>query len=184
LIELEKRNLHNRVHFTTSADYYGRFNATEHLFYDNLKLIRSRFKDLYIICNLILTKPFCDDILSDKFNIKEYKETWGVDINTIPYIKYGTIIGAPDRKTVFKALLHLDKQDPGYLIKYCDNFLLNQPILLRHYINHKLEFISSDKSPCMHSENFKRCYSDSDTCFVCDCAILKDLVKGNSEYEA
>lgn len=184
LTELEKRNLQQRVHFTTSADYYGRFVNTENLFYDNLKLIRSRFKDLYIISNIILTKPFCDDILSDKFNIKEYKEKWNVDVNTIPYIKYGTDIGAPTREEVFEALLHLDKQDPGYLTKYCDNFLLNQPILLRSYKDHKLNFVSSDKSPCTHSENFTRCYSDSDTCFVCDCAILKDLVKGNPEYEA
>lgn len=178
LKEIEKRNLGKRVHFTTSADHYGRFNDTESLFYDNLKLIRENFKDLYIICNIILTKPFCDDVLNNKFNIKEYKEKYDVDVNTIPYIKYGTVIGAPTREEVFSTLMHLEEQDPGYLEKYCNNFLLNQQIILRQYKDHKLQFVSADKSPCTHSENFKRCYADSDECFVCDCAKLKDLVKG------
>lgn len=177
LNKLKDLGLEKRVHFTTSGDYHGRFVGTEHLFYDNLKLIREQFKDLYIISNIILTKPFCDDILADRFNIKEYMDKYQVDVNTIPYIKYGKAIAAPERETVFKALLHLNEQNPGYLVRYCNNFLLNQPILLRQYKDHKLVFVGSDKSPCGHSENFKRCYSDSDECFVCDCAILKDLAK-------
>lgn len=173
----KKANLIHRIHFTTSGDYYGRFNNTETLFYNNLKFIRYSYKDLYIISNLILTKLFCEDILNDKFNIKEYKENLKVDVNTIPYIKYGNIIGAPTREMVFSALLHLNAQDPGYLKAYCDNFLLNQEIILHQYKDNELKIVSSDKLNCGHSENFKCCYSDSDKCFACDCAELKKLIE-------
>ena len=169
-----------RIHFTTSADDFGRFSNdnTRKLFYDNLQDLRKKYPDLYIICNIILTDYFCDAILTDKFNIKEYKDKYTVDVNTIPYIKYGTIIEAPTREKVFNTLIHLDQQDPGYLLKYTNNFLLGQEITLHQYQNHSLVDVTSDKSSCNHSENFKRCYSDSDECFICDCEKLRKNICG------
>lgn len=169
----------DKVHFTTSGDKSGRFeNETSHkLFYNNLSEIRSLYPDLLIYVNIILTNNFCDDILEGKFNIAEYQEKYKVNVNTIPYIKFGKDIAAPTREKVFKTILQLNEQLPGYGIQYCNNFLLNQNIILQKCEDNKLINISSDKSPCTHSENFTKCYSDSDQCFVCDCALLKDIME-------
>ena len=173
-------NLIKRIHFTTSADDFGRFsnNTSKTLFYSNLKELRKRYPDLYIICNIILTNSFCDEILSDNFNIKEYMNTYQVDVNTIPYIKYGIEISAPTREKVFNTLVHLDKQNPGYLLKYTNNFLLGQEIILHQYKNGILVDVTSDKNSCNHSENFTRCYSDSNECFICDCKQLRETICG------
>ena len=179
LNNLKSKNLLKRVHFTTSADGNGRFSNTNRfkLFYFNLTKIRHLFEELPIYVNIILTKSFCEDVLTDRFNIKNYEEDYKVEVNTIPYIKLnGSIIGAPTRNQVFDTIIKLNEQLPGYGIKYCNNFLLNQNIVLRKYQNDKLVNISSNKSKCNHSENFKRCYSDSDNCFVCDCEKLKNDV--------
>ena len=171
---LKKHNLLNKVHFTTSGDDYGRFNAkTRKLFYKNLHILRKLYPDLMIIVNLILTKDFCEDILEDKFHLGEYVEKYGIDVNTIPYIKYGEDIKAPSRELVFKTLYKLDKQKPGYLLKYCNNFLLGQDIILHKYVKGQLLDVTSRKSICGHSENFTLCYSDSDKCFICDCDLIR-----------
>lgn len=171
-------NLINRIHFTTSADEFGRFSNInlKNLFYKNLKILREQYPDLYIICNIILTNDFCDMVLTDEFNLKEYKNKYLVDVNTIPYIKFGTEIAAPTREKVFKTLLHLDNQDPKYLLKYTNNFLLGQEIVLHQYQKGTLVNVTSDKSLCNHSENFKQCYIDSDECFICDCAKLRKTI--------
>lgn len=174
----KKNNLIERLHFTTSGDKYGRFSNTESLFYKNIEVIRHTYPSLYFICNLILTNNFCDDILNDNFNLKEYCMKYNIDVNTIPYIKYGKIIQAPPRKKVFDTLLKLDTQYPGYLKRYCNNFILNQPIFLTQYKDQKLIDVTSQKSECNHSVNFKKCYSDSEECFVCDC---KKLIKAMEE---
>ena len=176
-------NLIKRIHFTTSADDFGRFvnKTSKNLFYKNLKYIRSKYPDLYIICNIILTDSFCDAILNDQFNIKEYKTKYNVDVNTIPYIKYGTIVEAPTKEKVFNTLLHLKQQDSDYLLKYINNYLLGQEFNLHQYKNGKLANVTADKSECGHSENFKNCYSDSDSCFVCDCKELKKVLFGDNQ---
>lgn len=176
---IQRKNLIERVHFTTSGDENGRFsdNHSSNDFYANLQIIRDTFPKLLIYVNIILTKSFCENILSEQFNINDYESFYKVEVNTIPYIKFGKEIEAPTRNQVFKTLIKLDEQLPGYLIKYCNNFLLNQDIILRKYENDKLINISSDKSKCTHSENFTRCYSDSNECFVCDCGKLKELME-------
>lgn len=175
---LNAKELLSRVHFTTSADEYGRFSYTKYgLFYDNLKYIRRLYDKLPIYVNMILTRQFCEDVLNDRFDIKEYQEALRVEINTIPYIKFGKVIEAPDKEMVFQTILHLDEQLPGYGIKYCDNFLLNQNIILQEVKKGKLIDVSSNKSDCGHSENFRKCYSDSNTCFVCDCAEIKKTLE-------
>jgi len=172
-------NLENRIHFTTSGDGAGRFSNSFSMkqFYFNLIKIRNLFPTLPIYVNIILTKPFCNDVLSEKFNIANYENDYKVEVNTIPYIKFGKDIEAPTRETVFKTIFKLNEQLPGYGIKYCNNFLLNQDIILQKSENGKLFNISSNKSKCSHSENFKRCYSDSNECFVCDCKILKEMME-------
>lgn len=174
-------DLIRRIHFTTSGDNYGRFrndgtNSSDELFYDNLYEIRHKYPDLPIYVNIILTDDFCNDVLDNSFDISTYEGRHQVMVNTIPYIKFGAVIGAPTREKVFNTLIKLNEQMPGYLLKYCDNFLLNQKIILHKYDsdNGVLDDVSSDKSLCGHSENFKRCYSDSDECFVCDCKQLKE----------
>lgn len=180
LKKISDNNMLHRVHFTTSGDNYGRFNKVNNrdLFYANLEQIRSLYTDLPIYVNIILTNNFCDDVLSDKFNILEYEKTLNVEVNTIPYIKFGKVIHAPTRQKVWDTILHLNEQMPGYGVKYCNNFLLNQNIVLQKYYQGNIVNISSNKSVCKHSENFKRCYADSDECFVCDCAKLKALMEG------
>lgn len=180
VLELIKSyNLLNKVHFTTSGDESGRFSneKTRDLFYKNLKEIRELYPELLIYVNIILTDSFCDSILDDSFNIASYMNEHKVEVNTLPYIKFGKDIAAPTREKVFKAILHLNEQLPGYGIQYCNNFLLNQNIVLQKSENGVLVNISSDKSPCTHSENFTRCYSDSNECFICDCKKLKDLME-------
>lgn len=171
-------NLITRIHFTTSADEFGRFanHTSKNLFYNNLNKLRELYPDLYIICNIILTDHFCNMILNDEFNLQEYMDKYKVDVNTIPYIKYGHEIGAPTRKKVFDTLLKLNQQCPDYLLKYTNNFLLGQEIVLHQYKDGVLVNVTSDKSICNHSENFKRCYSDSEECFICDCAKLRKTV--------
>lgn len=171
--------LENRIHFTTSGDGDGRFSNSFSMkqFYFNLTEIRNLFPDLLIYVNIILTRSFCNDVLSEKFNIAEYENNYNVKVNTIPYIKFGKDIKAPTRETVFKTILKLNEQLPGYGTEYCNNFLLNQNIILQKSENGKLVNISSNKSKCGHSENFKKCYSDSNECFVCDCKVLKEIME-------
>jgi len=179
LTRIDTHKLIDRIHFTTSGDEYGRFSNLDqyNLFYENLINIRKTYPTLPIYVNLILTKKFCEDVLSDKFNIKEYQETYKVEVNTIPYIKFGKVINAPTKEQVFQTIMKLDEQLPGYGLKYCNNFLLNQDIILQKVQNGKLINISSNKNTCKHSENFTRCYSDSNSCFVCDCKELKKIFK-------
>ena len=176
---LKDYDLIDRVHFTTSGDGDGRFSNSFSIkqFYLNLCEIRNLFPVLPIYVNIILTKNFCEDVLSEKFNIATYERDYKVEVNTIPYIKFGKDIEAPAKETVFKTILKLNEQLPGYGIKYCNNFLLNQDIILQKSENGKLLNVSSDKSVCGHSENFTKCYSDSDECFVCDCMKLKELME-------
>lgn len=179
LNKIKELNLEERIHFTTSGDGEGRF-STKHAFtnfYSNLQTIRESFPSLLIYVNIILTKSFCKDILSNLFNVEDYQKFYQVKVNTIPYIKFGKEIEAPTREEVFKSILTLNEQLPGYGIEYCNNFLLNQDIILQKSENGKLINISSNKSPCKHSENFKKCYSDSNQCFVCDCRLLKEVME-------
>ena len=173
-------NLISRIHFTTSADEFGRFGnmSSKELFYKNLLTIRKLYPALYIIANIILTKDFCNKVMNSEFNIREYKEKYKIDVNTIPYIKYGKEISAPSRKLVFDTLVKLDQQDPGYLLKYTNNMLLGQKFYLHQYQNGKLEHASAGINECGHSENLTRCYSDSDNCFICDCKLLREMICG------
>lgn len=182
LERIDTYKLIDRVHFTTSGDEYGRFDKIDRycLFYENLSDIRKKYPTLPIYVNLILTKDFCEDVLSDGFNIKEYQDMHKIEVNTIPYIKFGKIIDPPSREQVFQTIMKLDEQLPGYGLKYCNNFLLNQNIILQKVQDGKLIDISSDKNKCKHSENFTNCYSDSDACFVCDCKELKKIFKERS----
>ena len=180
LDKMKRLNLLNKVHFTTSGDYYGIFanDNTAKLFYNNLHTLHKLYPEMLIYVNIILTDTFCNDILEDRFNIADYEAEHGVYVNTIPFIKFGNTLEAPTRNKFMQTILHLNEQMPGYGIKYCNNFLLNQNIILRQYSDGKMVNVSSDKSPCTHSENFTRCYSDSNECFVCDCGRLKELMEG------
>ena len=67
-----------------------------------------------------------------------------------------------------------------YKDEYINNYLVGQEFNLHQYKNSKLVNVTADKSKCGHSENFKNCYSDSDSCFVCDCKELKEVLFGDN----
>ena len=84
---------------------------------------------------------------------------------------------------MFFLLFLLEKQDKGYIKRYCDNFLLNQKFILKQFnpTTKKLRCVSCGLSECGHSKNFKKCFVDkngkqTDICFGCLLKILKESV--------
>lgn len=171
LFDLIKQfKLFNRFRFTTSYDVIGRFcNKTEQLMLSNLKYITSKYPECHVVVNSMLSDKLCDDIISGKFSITKFKEEFNVDyINLIPYIVLIKDISAP-RNKIFKALMTVDIESPGYIKKYIENFDLKQDKILYKYNGNtdSLEYCSCDHLKCGHSENFKN-YSDHNSCFICD----------------
>lgn len=171
LLDLISTNhLFDRFKFTTSYDVDGRFNdKTEALMLSNLQYIKTRYRDIHIVVNSMVSNKMCDLILTDQFDIRDFISKYQLDwVNLIPYIININGISAP-RNKIFKTLNYVNNIIPGYLNKYINNLDLKQDKNLFKY-NEKtdqLEFCSCDYLPCGHSENFKR-YSDCDSCFVCD----------------
>lgn len=194
LDKIEENNLFERLHFTTSYDITGRFSCalSEKMFYQNLKGITDKYKNIKIIVNTVLTNEACERIQKDQFGadflleyikqqgktiftIKDWLDYFRVDINTIPYIKLDSENAPemPTKKVVLKTLSHIDKIIPGYLNDYAHNIALKQEKILLEYNKGIDEFsnCSSENSDCGHSKNFKLSFCDSDECFPC--AIMK-----------
>lgn len=169
LEQLKEHGLLDRLRFTTSYDIEGRFKK-EHdrqVMLTNLKSIMEHYPTIHTVVNTILTKPACDAILSDSFNLKEFMEEYNCWVNLIPYIVLDSDLTA-DRKTIFKALNHVNKQCPNYLEKYVPNMAIKQEKWLYMYKNGEFQFCSCELSPeCGHSVNFKK-YCKEGTCFCCD----------------
>lgn len=176
LDEISLNNLINRVRFTTSYDYYGRFkNESDRLLMlSNLSNIRKTYPDLSMVTNIILTKQMCNELFSESFSIKKYMNEYGCWVNLIPYIIYDKNLSA-NKNDVFRSLIKVDNENHGYLDRYIANLDLSQDKLLYKYENGNLKFCSCDYSSCGHSNNFKL-YSTDNTCFICD---LKELIYGN-----
>lgn len=169
LEQLKEHGLLDRLRFTTSYDIEGRFKK-EHdrqVMLTNLKSIMEHYPTIHTVVNTILTKPACDAILSDNFNLKEFMEEYNCWVNLIPYIVLDSDLTA-DRKTIFKTLNHVNKQCPNYLEKYVPNMAIKQEKWLYMYKNGEFQFCSCELSPeCGHSVNFKK-YCKEGTCFCCD----------------
>lgn len=174
---LERNKLLERVRFTTSFDFEGRFKSEDDkdIMLRNLENIKSQFPDLPIVTNIILTDKACSQILENNFNPSEFMERYKCWINFIPYLIYNKELSA-SRSKIFKTLKYIDKQIPGYLSKYINNLDLPQDKLLYKYDRsiRDFKFDSCKNLSCGHSENFKL-YSEKETCFICD---LKRLFNG------
>ena len=169
--------LFDRLKFTTSYDLYGRFNdsRSKHIVEYNLSKVVCDYKKINIVVNMIMTKQFCESVLSGRFNIKTFMDDFCVNVNTIPYIILHDSMAA-SRDQIYKTLLTLDRQIPGYLRSYIDNISLSQDKLLYEYDGEKYVFMSSKNAPCGHNENFHLCNIERDRCFVCDMIQLGDTL--------
>ena len=163
-----------RIRFTTSDDHYGRFKGrSKEKFYKNLFELRSMFPSMRIVSNTILTKPMCEAVLDGRYSLSRYIKETKCLVNTIPYFKVVNDELAPTKELVLRALKCLDEDVSGYGKEYCQNFLLPQKKILLQYQHGQLVNVSADNSQCGHCVNFKKCFSDTDDCFVC---MLQDMI--------
>ena len=159
-------NLFDKLKFTTSFDIAGRFNEdTKQLMLNNLHDIKYYFPNINIVVNTILTKPCCNAILNNEFNVKEFMEEYKCWVNLVPYIVLDDELTA-DRITIFKTL-NVDKICYNYLDTYVSNICIKQEKLLYKFEDGEFKFCSCDIAECGHSINFRR-YSKEGTCFCCD----------------
>jgi len=159
--------------FTTSYDIYGRYKdkEAETLFLRNLKVIKASFPNINIAVNMIMTKQLCSEILDNGFSIKEFSDFYQVKVNTIPYITLHEDM-QPTKNEVFKALLKIDKELPGYFKHYTENFDLDQKKILLEYIKDiGYQECTSEYDDCGHNTNFKKAFSDG-SCYICNCKNL------------
>lgn len=169
-----------RVRFTTSDDFDGRFKGkSKNKFYKNLMDVRHTYPDMRIVSNTIMTKPFCEAVLNGRYSLSRYMEITGCLVNTIPYIKVVNDELAPTKELVIKTLKRLDEDVTGYSKEFCNDFLLNQPRILQKYQDKKLIDVTAEDSKCGHCINFKKCFSDTDDCFVC---LLNELYNADFFY--
>lgn len=168
----KKRNVLNRLKFTTSYDLDGRFRnkAHEDLFLKNLDTLSS-INELNIVSNLILTNTVCKNILDDKFNIFEFQDKHRIKINMIPYIVLDQNLGA-SRKLIFDCLRKLDMMNSEFIKNFIFELDMKQPRkLLQSTKDGSFIEKTCKNSDCGHSVNFKR-YSNAESCFVCDIKML------------
>jgi len=179
---IKENNLFERLRFTTSYDLEGRFSDkpmpnTHHLpeevMLDNLVSIKNEYPDIQIVTNTILTKPVCEAIINEKYNLKQWMEKYHCWVNLVPYIVYDKKLSA-SREEIIKALYKINEQNNGYLKRYILNFDLSQDKLLYMFKDGEFRFCSCAIDKCGHSVNFKK-YSNTNSCYVCD---LKEFFKG------
>lgn len=163
--------LFDRLRFTTSWDLAGRFDIKEkeELFSKNIKYIKEKYPEIHIVVNSILTKQYCEKIIKDPTFVKDFQDTYKVQVNTIPYIVLTDWL-APTKGQVMKALLAINSVIPNYIRDYVNNFSLPQPKLLYEYNSKDKDLIycSSGIDSCGHSENFKNYCTDHTKCYICD----------------
>lgn len=176
LNNINKHNLFERLKFTTSYDLYGRFiEDRKETVENNLKQLLIDFPNINIVANMILTKQFCEKVLNKEFSVKEFIDTYKVKVNTIPYIILHEEMAA-SRDLIYKTLLFLDKEIPGYLKAYVDNVALEQEKLLYEYDGEKYVYMTAKNAKCGHNENFHRYVLGRDRCFICDMLELKEVL--------
>lgn len=179
---IQVNNLFSRLRFTTSFDIVGRFSseARRDLMLNNMRKIKTKYPEINIVANIILTKQACEKILAEEFSVKGFQDIYQIRVNTIPYIVLTEDMAA-SKDLIFKTLLFLDKEMPGYLKAYVENFDLPQKKLLYEYTagnENRLVFCSSDDdAKCGHSINFRKYSIEQDSCFVCDIKKLLEMVE-------
>lgn len=158
-----------RVHFTTSYDFDGRFRGnTEKLMLSNLQTVAETFPDCRIFVNTMLSREACTRILEGTFSVKQFSEQYHCYVNLIPYIELIPEITAP-RGLIVQALKKVDEELPGYVADYLMRIDINQEKHVLQY-NRQLDTfddLSCGIASCGHSVNFQR-YSSNGSCFVCD----------------
>lgn len=163
-------NLLSRVKFTTSDDVYGRFltDYKKQLFTENLSYIRSNYSELPVVVNSILTKQFCEYVItSNKSFTKYYNDKFGCYVNLLPYVALDSAL-TPHANDVFKTLIVEHVQNTGYIDNYLRDISIVQDKHVFKYVNDKFTCFSADKSICGHVVNFKSYCDDRNTCYVCD----------------
>lgn len=156
----------SRLKFTTSFDIYGRFKTkeSEKLFLDNLRFIHSKYPKVNIVVNSIITKQ----LVETDFNFNEFKKKYGIKyINFIPYIpvKEDRIMDT-DFGGIISVLAKCEKDNPGFLKFYINDFDLNQNKKLYEYTKNNGYVVCTSKlSSCHHNENFKKVLNGE--CYIC-----------------
>lgn len=169
---IEEHKLFNRLKFTTSYDISGRFSTKEHenIMISNLRNIKHRYNNINIVVNVILTKPCCEEILKNNFNIFDFQNKYDVKINLIPYIDFNSNLAA-SKTLIFKTLNKLNNDNSQFLFEFIREMDIKQPRKLYVYENNELKYSSCKLSTCGHSINFKK-YNKDNHCFVCDLKTL------------
>lgn len=181
LDKIKAEGLLHKVKFTTSYDFCFRFKDSEReqLMLSNLKTLHIQYPEMPVVVNTILTNEACQRILSHAFSVKNFCDTYSVQVNTIPYIILNPSIAA-SKDCIVNTLITIDKELPGYFASYVQNFALPQEKLLYEYHGgqkNTLVFCSSENAPCGHSINFKKYQPEQNSCFVCD------MKKALEEYQ-
>lgn len=165
----EQGEVLDKVHFTTSYDFDGRFkNGTEQLMLKHLNTVSRMFSKARIFVNTMLSKTTCERILSGEFSVKSFSERYNCYVNLLPYIQLIPQITA-SRSLIVQTLQKVDEEIPGYVNDYLVRLDVNQEKHVYCYnpMTREYEYSSCALAECGHSENFRR-YSDSGTCYVCD----------------
>lgn len=160
-------NLLDKIKFTTSYDECGRFETASRkmLFERNLVKIQNEFPNLKIVVNAILTRQMCEALLSEDCYLHRLASKCSF-INLLPYVVCDKML-MPMKTQVFKSLISMDCNFPGYLEKYIKNMNLVQDRKIFKFKNGNLEFVSEENAECGHCLNFKK-YSKDGSCFICD----------------
>ena len=185
----KEKNILDRIKFTTSYDVAGRFKSesAKKLFKDNIKYLSANYSPMPIVANTILSNAFCEEVLSGNYSIVDSEKELGVTINPIPYIHVMDDGLMPTRKQVVDTLFALDKQQSNFLKIYCQKMMFDQPrYLLQFGLDANgygfLENVTAPNAECGHCVNFRRCFSDSDDCFVCLIDKIRKMVYGNATF--
>lgn len=165
----DKNNLFDRLKFTTSFDLAGRFKTSEakSKMLTNLLRLKDDYENLKTVVNIILTKQFCESVISERFDIFDFMRSFKVNTNLIPYIVLKEDL-CGTRNEIFTALLKINEQNPEYIRQYVANMDLRHKRYLYACYPDNLKLCSCDDSECGHSVNFKKYSLDSNNCFVCD----------------
>lgn len=167
LSAVNEYSLFDRLRFTTSYDLNGRFNSeSEQLMLSNLSNLHSRFENLHIVTNIILTNTMCEAILNKSFDYTGFERKYSTHIHPIPYIELGSDL-TPTRLQIIQTLQYINSIKPWFIADYLMRMDLNQDKRLFMFNGSELVNVSAPVSECGHSSNF-RLYTKSHSCFICD----------------
>lgn len=167
LSSVDLYNLFDRLRFTTSYDLNGRFNGeSEQLMLNNLSNLHSRFENLRVVTNIIMTNTMCEAILDKSFDYIGFERKYYTHIHPIPYIELGSDL-TPTRFQIIQTLQYINSLKPWFIADYLMRMDLNQDKRLFMFNGSELVNVSAPVLECGHSSNF-RLYTKSHSCFICD----------------